>query len=223
MSKPFAWSYSVLTSFEDCPRRHYLIKIAKEVSEQPSEQMTWGNAVHKALENRVKHNTPLPPTMTEYEPIAAKLLARAEGGQIQAEERLALNRDYQPTKYFAKDVWVRAITDVTIVKGNNAFIGDYKTGKPTPASAQLKLTAAMTFATLPYVEKVTTAFVWLKTSGITAETYRREDVPGIWSELEARVNRLVNAIETERFPPKPSGLCRQYCPVGRSRCEHCGT
>jgi predicted RecB family nuclease len=221
MSKPFAWSYSVLTSFEDCPRRHYLTKVSKQVSEQPSEEMTWGNQVHKALELRIKVNQPLPKTMVEFEPIVAKV-ATAEGVKT-AEQKLALNRDYQPTTYFAGDVYVRGITDVTIENGRKAVILDYKTGKPTPASAQLKLTAAMTFAHLPYIDTIATGFLWLKTGGITSETYTRDDIPTIWQEFEPRVQRLERALIDNKFPPRPSGLCRKWCPVGRALCEHCGT
>lgn len=36
MSKPVAWSYSALTSFETCPHRHYETKIAKTIKEPPT-------------------------------------------------------------------------------------------------------------------------------------------------------------------------------------------
>ena len=50
MSKPLAWSYSLLQAFETCPRRFKLTRITKEVQEPQSEAMLHGNEVHKSLE-----------------------------------------------------------------------------------------------------------------------------------------------------------------------------
>ena len=86
----------------------------------------------------------------------------------------------------------------------------------------MRLTAAMTFAHKPYVKEIVNAFVWLKTGGITAERFTREDVPAIWQEFMPRVQRMEIALAENKFPARPSGLCREWCPVGKKLCEHCG-
>lgn len=182
--------------------------------------MLWGNRVHKALELRIKGEAALPETMVTYEPLVTAI--EAKRGIIDAEQKLALNADLEPTGYFAHDTWVRVITDFTVVKGSNAIVGDWKTGKPTPASLQLALCAAVTFAVKPYLEKIVTSFVWLQHGSTTNMIYTKADVPGIWQELLPRVARMKDAIITERFPPKPSGLCREWCPVPKRLCEHSG-
>lgn len=222
MSKPLAWSYSSLTAFETCPRRYYLTKVSKEVTEPQTEATLWGNKVHKALENRLVKTTPLPESMAMFEPIAANVVNRAKGGKLEAEQKMALTKDFRTTSWFGKDVWVRGITDFTITKGDKVFIGDWKTGKPTPASAQLMLTAAMTMHQKPWVNTVINAFVWLKDGSITHKTYTREDIPEIWQEFTPRVRRLEVAMEEDKWPARPSGLCRKWCPVGKKLCEHCG-
>lgn len=222
MAKSFAWSYSVLDSFETCPRRHYLTKVSKEVVEPQSEAMEWGNRVHKALEMRVKINQPLPTGMEQWEPIAASLINSAKGGDIEAEQKLACTVDYQPTTYFAKNCWVRGITDVTVTKGDKALIADYKTGNPNPESAQLRLTAAMTMSHKPWVKTVHNSFIWLKTGEVSKETFTRDQLPELWGGFLPRVQRLQIALEENKFPPKPSGLCRKWCPVPQSKCEYRG-
>lgn len=222
MPKPVAWSYSSLTAFETCPKRYYLTKVSKQVQEPQTEATIWGNQVHKALEKRLVNHMPLPDSMTQFESVAATVAGRAKGGRLEAESKMALTQSFKPTTWFGKDVWVRGITDFTIQKGDTVFIGDWKTGKPTPESAQLKLTAAMTFAHKPYVNRVINAFVWLQTGGITHETFTRDDIPQIWQEFAPRVQRLEHAMEESKFPARPSGLCRKWCPVGKSLCEHCG-
>lgn len=217
-----AWSYSVLDSFETCAWRHYNIKVVKRVTEQQSEQMLHGNQVHKALEHRLKSKTVLPKQFAHYEGFAVSVERAAVDGKLEAEQKLALNGQYRPTTFFAKDVYVRVITDFTVVKRGSAFIGDWKTGNPNPNSAQLRLSAAATFATLPFVEKITNSFVWLKTGQVTTEKFTRADVPAIWQEFAPRVQRLEIAHAEEKWPKKPSGLCRKHCPVPKSLCEFSG-
>lgn len=221
MTKPVAWSYSALTAFETCPRRYYLTKVTKQVVEPPTEATTWGNSVHKALELRITQRKVLPTGMEQWEPLVNSILSK--GGKVEAESRMALTRNLKPTTFFAKDVYVRGITDVTVEKNGKLFVGDWKTGKPTPESAQLRLSAAMVMAHKPHVTTVVNAFVWLKTNEVTAETFTRDDIPGIWQEFAPRVQRLEIAMEENKFPAKPSGLCRKWCPVGKALCEHCGT
>lgn len=220
-----AWSYSVLDSFETCPWRHYLTKVAKTVREPQSPQMAEGNRVHKALELRVTERKPLVDADAKYEPLIARLIHAAEsrGGQILAEQKLCLDENYQTTGYFSKTAWVRGQTDVTILAGNKAWVGDYKTGNPKHNSTQLRLTAAMTFATFPQVERIANTFIWLKTGETSPpEVFERKQAHEIWREFLPRVARLENAHATNNWPKKPSGLCRQWCPVGRHNCEHCG-
>ena len=223
MSKPVAWSHSVLDSFTTCPRRHYLLKVAKTVFEKPSEAMTWGNTVHKALELRVTQSKPLPETMQSYEPIVASLIQKAEGGVIRAEQKMTLNARYVPVTFFAKDAWVRGITDVDITKGDKMLIADYKTGNRKPDSDQLRLTAALAMHHNPEVKTVINTFIWLKTGEVDTETFTREDLPSIWQGFAPKVQRLEHAFAENKWPAQPSGLCRNYCPVGKANCEHCGS
>lgn len=223
MHKPVAWSYSSLSAFETCPHRWFLTKVSKQVHEPQTTATLWGNQVHKALELRVGKGQPLPDTMKQFEPVAQSIAAKRDSGaKIECEQKMALNARFQPTTWFGKDVWVRGITDVTLTKGTTAIVLDYKTGKPTPDSAQLRLTAAMTFAHKPYIQKVVNAFLWLKIKDEppTTEVITREEIPDIWQEFAPRVQRLEIAVAENKFPKKPSGLCRAWCPC--TMCEHNG-
>lgn len=223
MSKPIAWSFSVLESFETCPWRHYLTRVTKEVHESQSAEMAHGNRVHKSLEDRLMQGTPLPADLRHYEGFAQRMADAAKGGVLEAEQKMAINARFQPTRFFANDVWARGITDVTIVKKTKALIADWKTGNPKPNSAQLRLTAAMTFAHKPYVETITNTFIWLKTGEVTREDYTKADIPAIWQEFMPRVQRLEIAYAETKWPKKPSGLCRKWCPVPLSKCEYRGS
>jgi CRISPR/Cas system-associated exonuclease Cas4 (RecB family) len=222
MSKEQAWSYSALTAFETCPHRYYETKIAKSIQEPQTEATLWGNRVHKAFELRVGCNTPFTEELKQFEPIAARIIKATDGGarRVAVEQKLALNKDLSGRKWFDKDVWVRGIIDVSIEHGPKLFIGDYKTGKKTPDSAQLRLTAAMMFAIKPWIEQITNTFIWLKTDETTTEKFTRDDIPAIWNEFNPRVQRLQESVNLNKFPKRPSGLCAKWCPV--KTCEHNG-
>jgi hypothetical protein len=220
MSKPIAWSYSALNAFETCCWRYYLTKVTKEVTEAPTEATMWGNRVHKALEHRLG-GKPLADTMVQFEPFAKAVLSK--GGRVDTEQKVAVNAAFQPVGYFAPDVWCRAVTDFTVHKGEKLFVGDWKTGKPTPESAQLRLSAAMSFAHRPYIKECTVAFVWLKGSTPpTVEKFTRDEAPSLWAEFLPRVKRLQDAVDSKTFPKRPSGLCKKHCPVPKEKCEFRG-
>ena len=209
-SKTPAWSYSALTAFETCPRRYYLTRVSKEVKETQNEAATWGNAVHTALEKRAKGEAPLPDHLAVYEPIIMKIISR-DGKRI-VEEKMTVTKSFKPTTWFAKDAWCRGIVDIGVVGDKQATVLDWKTGSRKPDSDQLKLFAAMAFSHYPWIERVTTGFVWLKENKIDKDKFTREQIGDLWNAFLPRVNRLEYAYAESKWPAKPSGLCRGWCP-----------
>lgn len=215
-----AWSYSALTAYETCPHRFNLTRVTKQVREPQTEATIWGNKVHKALELYAKNKTPLSPDMKKYERYVRKIQSY-EGKRV-VEERVALNKDFRPTKWMAKDVWVRGIIDIGVVGSERAYLLDWKTGKRKPDSDQLKLFAALAFAMYPWVDSVVTGFIWLKEDKFDKEVFTRDQLPEIWGEFMPRLSRMARSYSEDKWTPKPSGLCRSWCPVGKKLCEFCG-
>jgi CRISPR/Cas system-associated exonuclease Cas4 (RecB family) len=220
MNTTFAWSYSYLTAFETCPRRFNFTKVTKEVVEPQTEALMHGNEVHKALENAVAKSQPLPEKYSQYTDIVNKVI-RTEGVK-HAEMRFGLTQQLTPTGFFAKDVWLRGVFDLAIVRKDHAVILDWKTGKPKSEPDQLKLFAAAALAIMPRVESVRTGFVWLAYNKLDSDTYQRDDAQDLWDEFKPRVARIRLALETNNFPPRPSGLCNKWCPVPKRLCEFSG-
>lgn len=203
-----SWTYSQLEKFETCPRQYYHVRVKRDVVEPPTEHTIWGERVHTALEHRVLHGTPLPDGMQQWEGIA-KSLVKLPGEKL-CEQKMALNRDFQPTDW--KDSWTRGIADVVVVHKDKAAVFDHKTGK-RKLTHQLMLYAGYTFAYYPHVNQVTTGFIWLKDRKIDKEVFTREDVPRIWQAFLPRVQKLESAFERDSWPCRPSGLCTGWCPV----------
>ena len=214
------WSYSALSAFETCPRRYQITRVTKEVLEKQHEASIWGNKVHKYLENYANHKTPLPEEMQKYAKYVDKIFTY-EGKRI-VEKRLAIDNNFKPTKWMAKNVWCRGIIDIGVIGSEKAYLLDWKTGKRKPNSDQLKLFAALAFAHYPWVDKVVCGFIWLKDYKFDKEYYTKDDLGEIWEEFLPRVQRLEIAFKEDKWPAKPSGLCKNWCPVGRKLCDFCG-
>lgn len=147
MAKPFAWSYSALTGFETCPRQHHEMRIKKAWPDPPGEVQLWGIQVHKMIEDRLAMGKPLPGYLAYVEPILQKL--ENTKGAVQPEYKLALNGQFQPVEFFAKDAWVRAVGDVVKVHEDRAMAVDWKAGKYREGDGQLKLQSAVMKGSTP--------------------------------------------------------------------------
>jgi hypothetical protein len=219
VTKPFAWSYSALTSFETCPKRHYHLRIAKDVREAPSEAQNYGLGVHKAFELRIRHGATLPVHLQKFEGLCQKITEW--NGEIQAEVEWAVNSSWAPTAWFAKDTWLRVKADLLGTAAPRALIVDWKTGKVQDDDAQMRLNAMMGFVQLPDVDEFVTLFAYTKHDVLSKPVrHHRQDLPRLMEEFRPRVERFEKAYYAYDFPPRPNGLCRRHCPV--SSCPHNG-
>lgn len=210
MAKPFAWSWSALTRYEQCPKQYYHMNVTKEVKDEGNEFTASGQEIHLALYNRIVKGKALPLNYRYLEKTAAKFVGLP--GETSGELKFAMARDFSPTEYFANDVYVRVVVDLLNVREKRALVVDWKTGKPQPGFGQLELTAAVLSTHLPEIEEFKLAYVWLKDRSITSTTLSKESLLGTWNTLLPKVNSIEASIKTTNFPAKPSGLCR-YCPV----------
>jgi len=220
-----AWSYTALTSFETCPRKHYHTRVKKDVHEAEGAALLLGSAAHKALELRIADGTPIPKTVqvttkggdtavaptTGWEEMIQKIIGVS--GDVFTEKQIALDNRLVEVSWYDKTAWVRGVIDVGVKSGSKVLALDYKTGKRKPGSEQLELFAALVMAVWPDVEEVKTGFIWLKTNQIDVDGFTRAQLPEIWDKFNARVKRLEIAHADNRWEPKPSGLCRAWCAV----------
>lgn len=223
MSKPFSptpWSYTMLTSFETCPRKFYYTKVTKEVVEEFGPAAGEGIKCHRAIEKYGKGEAGLTGQYAPYKKLVDRVLTSP--GTKLFEHKFGLTQALEPTEFFGKDVWYRGGLDVTVLNDRKAVVLDWKNGKRKDDIDQLKLFAGAAFCLFKQVEVVQTAYVWLTANKVDPEQFTRDQSPKIWQEFAIRVHRMEHAVQTNTFPAHPSGLCKAYCPVGKSRCDHCG-
>jgi PD-(D/E)XK nuclease superfamily len=212
VAKEFAWSFSALARYENCPKQYYHISVKKDVKDEGSEYSEEGQIIHKGMYERITKGKPLPLNYRYLESTAAKFVGFP--GDVSGELKFAMDRKFAPVSYFDSSVFVRVVVDLLVVARTRAIIVDWKTGKPQPWSVQLDLTAAVLSTHLPEIETFDLAYVWLKDTKVKPSRMRRTkaDLVNVWNNLLPRVAKIEQAIKTTDFPAKPSGLCK-YCPV----------
>lgn len=205
-------SFSSIKMYENCPLRYYHQRIAKTVKDQGGEASLHGERVHKFLEERLKGVVEeLPPELANLEPVVDTVVKMVGDGSLFIEQEMTLNAGLTPTGWWDPDAWIRSKLDVLIIKGSTAVVMDWKTGKRRPDFTQLESFALQVFAHYPIVELVTGAFVWTQDMTTDKELYRRRDSHQLWEKLLDRIRRIELSAEHDKWPAKPSGLCR-YCP-----------
>ena len=99
----YKWSFSSLKEYVNCPKQYQEVKVLKRYFKQTTPEMTYGNEVHKALENYVKDGTPLVKNYSHFKPLMDTII-EIEGEKF-PEQRMALDKDGNACKY--SEGWVR--------------------------------------------------------------------------------------------------------------------
>ena len=206
MTQPTAWSYSRLESSETCPRKFWHLSVQKDLKEEESSYQIEGKETHTSFANFLKKGTPLPLHLRHHES-AMRAIAALPGEKV-IEQQLCLNASWQPVDWFAKDAWLRVISDLTQLNGRSAIVWDWKTGKPKDDFTQLKLNAAVTMHLAPEVEEVRLNYYWTKTRSLTPGRLLRSELPEFWGGILKRVATYQARFDKNDFPPNPNPFCK---------------
>jgi len=215
-----AWSYSSIKTFDQCPKKYYHLKVAKDVKDTPGEAAVYGTDVHEAAEHFIKNGTPVPDKYAVIRPLV-EVLAKFPGDKY-TELKLGLEKTdegYTKCGFFDRAVWYRGIVDLLIVNDTVAHLVDYKTGKNTKYAdmKQLDLMAGAVFIHFPEVQKIKSGLAYVVSNEFPKKTHYREQLPTYMSVFDKQLDQLEGAMDSGIWNAKTSGLC-SFCPV--VSCEH---
>jgi hypothetical protein len=218
--KPVAWSYSSIKTFDQCPKKYYHLKVAKDVKDEAGTAAIYGTEVHTAAEVYIRDGEPIPKKYDFMQPILDSLKNKA--GEHHCELKLGLrgpDTGFEPCDFFDEDVWWRGIVDLAITNGDNAIMIDYKTGKSARYAdvKQLDLMAGAIFAHFPMIEKIKSALLFVVSNEIVRKIHHRDLQHTYMSVFDRQLDQLDGAYASGVWNPKSSPLCG-WCPV--KKCEH---
>jgi CRISPR/Cas system-associated exonuclease Cas4 (RecB family) len=213
------WSYSSLSTFKQCPYRYYREKVLKDIPREPdSEAILYGVALHKAAEDYIGEDKPIPPQFSYIQSYLDKL--KAIPGEKFVERKMGITKKdgvLEPCDFFSPDVWYRGVADLLIVDHEKhiAYVVDYKTGKSSKYAdpLQLQLMAACVFLLYPDVQRVKGMLLFVVCRDIIKTSYPQAERLKVFENLDFVLHRRTVAYETGVFNKTQNGLCRNYCPV----------
>lgn len=214
-----AWSFSSLKTFQQCPKKYYHTKVAKDVTEPDTQATLYGKSVHTAAEEFIRDDKPLPPEYAYMTGILETL--KALPGEKHCELKMGLTEDLKPTGFLSKDTWWRGIADLVVINRDKgvAHSVDYKTSKSArfADTKQLDLVATGLFAKYPEVKRVKSALIFVVSKEFVRAEHHAEMVPKYMEKPRQDVARIEAALDNGVWNPKESALCK-FCPV--KQCEY---
>ena len=216
----FTWSYSSIGLFDQCPKKYYHLRVAKDVVEPETEHLTYGKMVHEAAEKYIRDDEPVPEKFSFIAPVLDVL--KAIPGRKYCEHKMGLTEELEACGFFDKNVWFRGVADLLIVQDDLAHIVDYKTGKSAQYAdvKQLELMALAVFKHFPLVERVKAGLAFLVCEEFVKAHYIKHDAPDKWLQWIQQTDKLAAAHDNGVWNAKPNFTCRNFCPV--KDCEHNG-
>ncbi len=214
-----SWSFSSLKTFQQCPKKYYHTKVAKDVTEPDTTATLYGKSVHTAAEEFIRDDKPLPPQYAYMQPMLETL--KAIPGDKLCEVKLGLTKDLKACDFAAQNVWWRGIADLVVInrEAGVAHSVDYKTSKSARYAdvKQLDLVAAGLFAKFPQINKVKSALIFVVSKEFVKATHYREMMPKYVEKPAQDVARIEAALKNGVWNPIQGPLCK-FCSV--RQCEY---
>jgi hypothetical protein len=213
------WSFSSLKTFQQCPKKYYHTKIAKDVVEPDTKATLYGKSAHTVAEEYIRDGTPIPSAFEYMQPTLNIL--KAIPGEKLCEVKLGLTKSLEGCDFNAPNVWWHGIADLVIINRETgiAHSVDYKTSKNARYAdvKQLDLVACGLFAKYPKINKVKSALIFTVSKEFIKADHHREMLLKYVEKPSQDVARIEAALENGVWNPISGPLCK-FCSV--KQCEY---
>lgn len=225
-----AWSYSRLTTFEQCPQRAklaYIDRIPEPERPLPPGKTEHANdrgtRIHEAAEMYVRGGVELLPELAAFADEFDNLRSLYSEGKVSLEGEWGINRQWQPVAWMAQDVWCRVKLDALVrLSPTQAIVIDYKTGKKSgnevKHTEQCQLYSVATLDRYPELEEIKTELWYTDQNDLANVAFDRDDIARFRKRFEERGILMTSA---EEFPAKPNVFNCRWCPYGPKGTGHC--
>ena len=204
------WSFSSLKTFQQCPKKYYHTKIAKDIVEPDTQATLYGKTAHTVAEEYIRDGVPIPEQFA-YMQATLDVLKDIPGDKL-CEVKLGLTKNLESCDFDAPNVWWHGVADLVIINkktgSKNARYADVK---------QLDLVACGLFAKFPEIQKVKSALLFVVSKEFVRAIHHSEMMPKYIEPAARDVARIEAALENGVWNPIQGPLCK-FCSV--RECEY---
>ena len=210
-----AWSYSSLKTFQQCPKKYYHLKVAKDVKDDGSEATIYGKELHKVAEDYVRNNVPIPERFKFIQKTVDAL--KNIPGEKHTEIELGVTNTggkLSACGFYDKNAWYRGIADLLIINGDEGYLVDYKSSKNAKYAdlKQLDLLAAAVFIHFPDIKSLKSALIFVVSNEFVNKEHSSQHKLAYFEHVRFDLERLEVAMKTGVWNAVSSPLCG-WCPV----------
>jgi len=230
MTKINTWSYSRLTTFEQCKLRAklaYIDRIPEPERPLPPGKTEHANdrgtRIHNAAELFVQGGIELIPELHSFREEFLRLRELFKQGKVSLEGEWAVDRNWEPTAWHSSNVWARIKLDAFVrMSKTHGVVIDYKTGKKfgneIKHAEQCQLYQLAAFLRYPELEVIDVELWYTDQNDLTHMRYTREQGLRFFQNFDRRGHAVT---DTTEFPPNPNIFSCRWCPYGPRGTGHC--
>lgn len=204
------WSYSRLSTYEDCPKQYWYSYVENIPSfRPPSPAAERGTKIHEAGEHYLLGKLHIYPP--EFQKVSTHLMG-LKSKKALPEMKMAVNDKWEAVDYRAPDAYFRGVIDVHYEtdEGKTVCIEDFKTGQIYDSHPkQMETYVAIAAAQYPEAERFITRLVYVDQGMVTppkvTEAVRLKPIRMMMD------GRIENAEADTIFPVKPSTNSCRWC------------
>lgn len=225
-----AWSYSRLSTFEQCRLRaklSYIDRIPEPPRPLPPGKTEHandrGSRIHDAAERYVRGGIELIPELHTFRAEFERMRELHAQGKVSLEGEWAVDRDWEPTAWRSSNVWARIKLDALAhLSKTHAVVIDYKTGKKygneIKHAEQCQLYQLTSFLRYPQLEVIDVELWYTDLDDLTHMRYTRDQGLRFFRGFD---NRGAAMTEARTFPANPNMFSCRWCPYGPRGTGHC--
>lgn len=205
------WSYTFLSTYQNCPHQAFHRYIAKDVLYVETAATKWGNDVHSAMDKRIAAGVPLSGDTAKFEPLAAAFV----GKPVETELRMGVRENSTVCGFYDKDCFGHMKLDLIYTPGDMTIrLFDWKTGSVREDPFELRLQALFVQARTPDVRVIRGWYVWLGQgpAGKLGAPHDLSDVERTWAEVNSMMHTIRANAAINHWPKKEGPLCK-WCSV----------
>ena len=208
------WSFSSLKTFQQCPKKYYHTKIAKDIVEPYTTATLYVKTAHTVAEEYIKDGVPIPKAFA-YMQATLDVLKEIPGDKL-CEVKLGLTKNLESCDFNAPNVWWHGIADLVVInrETGTAHSVDYKTSKSARYAdvKQLDLVACGLFAKFPEIKKVRSALLFVVSKEFVKAEHHSEMLIKYMESPSKDVARIEAALDNGVWNPIQGPLCK-FCAV----------
>jgi hypothetical protein len=98
------WSFSSIKTYDQCPKKYYHLKVAKDFKEDDNkEHLIYGTQFHEAAEKYIRDGEPIPPQFSFVKGALDNL--NSFPGEKLCEFKMGLKEDLSACGFYDPEVW----------------------------------------------------------------------------------------------------------------------